>query len=127
MIAALKNSSVKDKITWSSYRAAFRYIIAPENGSAPYGKVDPMQWKDQLWQYGSNRSQGQPDPVWDQDGVAPQCPVTGLTDQSRAFIPAKYGNGEAIPKGYLDSHSISNYGWIFNALTPINNGYVAPR
>lgn len=76
MIEALKNSSIKDQITWSSYRAAFRYIIAPENGcSATYGKVDPSQWKDQLWQYGSNLGQGGADKIWDQDGVAPQCPA----------------------------------------------------
>ncbi|WP_254412220.1 hypothetical protein [Dyadobacter diqingensis] len=88
--------------------------------------MDPSQWKDQLWQYGSNRGQGQPDPVWDQDGVAPQCSVTGLTDQSRAFIPATYGNGEKIPKGYLESHKISNYGWIFEIKSSEPKGYVIP-
>ncbi|WP_149244335.1 SprB repeat-containing protein [Dyadobacter sp. 32] len=119
MIEALKSHN---NITWGSY-----YIIAPENGcSATYGKVDPAQWKDQIWQYGSNLGQGDPDPLWNQDGVAPQCPVTGLTDQSRAFIPATYGNGKTIPKGYLESHSISNYGWIFELNTNAN-GYVKTR
>ncbi len=124
MIAALANSSLKDKITWSSY-----YIIAPENGcSETYGKVDPVQWKDQLWQYGSNRGQGQPDPVWDQDGVAPQCEVGNIGFARRAFIPATYGNGEKIPKGYLDSHSISNYGWIFEIPNEKDaKGYVQSR
>ncbi len=120
MIEALKSHN---NITWGSY-----YIIAPENGcSAAYGKVDPSQWKEQLWQYGSNLGQGDPDPLWNQDGVAPQCPVTGLTDQSRAFIPATYGNGNPIPKGYLESHSISNYGWIFSIENPQTPGYVTPK
>ncbi|WP_149244328.1 hypothetical protein [Dyadobacter sp. 32] len=60
---------MKDQITRTSYRAAYRYIIAPENGcSATYGKEAPAQWKDQIWQYGSNLGQGDPDPLWNQLG-----------------------------------------------------------
>ena len=60
-------------------------------------------------------------------GIAPQFPVTGLENTTinygRAFIPKQAG----IPKGFVESHSISNYGWIFNSLTPDDQGYVKPK
>ena len=31
-----------------------------------------------------------------------------------------------VVQGFLDSHSIDNYGWIFNLKT-IDKGYVTPR
>ena len=47
----------------------------------------------------------------------------------RAFIPDVDGNGKPVPKGFLDSHWIDNYGWIFTRPkhTPNDNGYVIPR
>jgi hypothetical protein len=54
MIEVLKNSVIKANIKWSGYRAAFRYILAPENGSA--GTVNVGDW-EQIWQYGSNLGQ----------------------------------------------------------------------
>jgi hypothetical protein len=59
-----------------------------------------------------------------QDGVAPQCPVKGLDQEHRAFIPAD------VVKGFLSSHSIENYKWIFT-IKPNqgdnSRGYVTPR
>jgi hypothetical protein len=71
------------------------------------------------------------DPLWEQDGVAPQCGVLGLTDQRRAYIPAKYADGKTdVPKGFRESHSVKNYGWIFE-IKPgqgdLSKGYVTPR
>lgn len=67
----------------------------------------------QIWQYGSNLHQLKQDPMYEQDGVAPQCAVNGLATSKRVFIPDKYANGTKIPKNFLDSHSIGNYKWIF--------------
>lgn len=59
-----------------------------------------------------------------QDGVAPQAKVGGnFPESKRAYIP------NYAPKGFISSHSISNYGWIFNLpkTIPNTNGYVTPR
>lgn len=123
IIEVLKNSDIKANIKWSGYRAAVRYIVAPENGGS--GSVNPADWK-QIWQYGSDLNQSGADPMWEQDGVAPQFRVKGLentTNKSgRAYIP----KNQNIPKGFVESHSIGNYGWIFG-LNSNANGYVSPR
>ncbi len=99
------------------------YIIAPENACS--GGCDLTAFTE-VWQYGSNLDQSNADLVKEQDGVAPQCAVPEIekiytkTKAGRIFIP----NG--ITKGFVQSHSIGNYGWIFNR-TPSENGYVKPR
>ena len=45
--------------------------------------------------------------MWEQDGVAPQCPIDGLSKINRVYIPAE------VKKGFLESHTIVNYDWIF--------------
>lgn len=90
------------------------YIIAPENAES--GSVDINQW-DEIWQYGSNEDEM--DKPWLLDGVAPQTPVTNIMDR-RANIP------DNMPKGFLDSHYIKNYGWIFSRQDN-DKGYVKPR
>lgn len=90
------------------------YIIAPENGCS--GEVNPGHW-DEIWQYGSNE---QVDPITKQDGVAPQCKVGNLDVERRAFIP------DTEPRGFLESHTIVNYKWIFNRKQN-HRGYVTPR
>ena len=59
-------------------------------------------------------------------GVAPQAAVKGLEvgtqTSGRAFIPKNQG----IPKGFLESHSISNYGWIFKQQVE-EPGHVTPK
>ena len=59
-------------------------------------------------------------------GVAPQCEVGNIGFGRRAFIPETYLNEEPVPKGYLKSHSIYNYGWIFERVDGVE-GYVTPR
>ena len=90
------------------------YIIAPENGCS--GRVEPTLW-DEIWQYGSNE---QSDLLKEQDGVAPQCKVGNLDNTQRAFIP----NTE--PRGFIESHKIKNYQWIFN-IKQEQRGYVTSR
>jgi hypothetical protein len=94
------------------------YIIAPENGCS--GKVNVSDWQE-IWQYGSNEME---DPIHLQDGVAPQCQVEGLLSvqnkSGRAYIP------DDAPKGFISSHSIKNYKWIFTK-NKGQDGYVTPR
>ena len=117
IIESLKASSVRDRIKWGGY-----YIVAPENGSA--GTVTPGDW-EQIWQYGSDLDRldkENADKMWEQDGVAPQSIVGGLDAQKRAFIP----KDPSIPKNFVDSHIVKNYGWIFE-LNRNANVYGTPR
>ncbi|GHV58776.1 hypothetical protein FACS1894182_11820 [Bacteroidia bacterium] len=93
------------------------YIIAPENACS--GEVNVNEWQE-VWQYGADEANT---PLWLQDGVAPQCPV-GNIGTRRAYIPTS-----GVPRGFLESHKIKNYGWIFKLpkTTPNTNGYVTPR
>jgi len=91
------------------------YIIAPENAGS--GSVNVNEWED-VWQYGSSE-EALKDTPWLQDGVAPQRPV-GNIGTKRAYIPS------TEKQGFLESHLIKNYGWIFN-VKPGVEGYVTPR
>jgi len=89
------------------------YIIAPENACS--GEVNVNEW-EQVWQYGTDEANT---PLLLQDGVAPQCPVINIGDR-RAYIPS----GEK--QGFIESHLIENYGWIFTREKGVE-GYVTPR
>jgi hypothetical protein len=94
------------------------YILAPENAcSGTLNKAD----YETVWQYGSNENDLTED-VWDKDGVAPQCPVGNIGD-NRAYIP-KDGT---VERGFLESHTVGNYTWIFKIDNPKKEGYVTPR
>jgi hypothetical protein len=96
------------------------YIIAPENAGS--GGTDWSQFTE-VWQYGSDEKNDRADK---QDGIAPQVAVPGIPNTTlkipngRAYIP------ETAPKGFLPSHQIKNYKWIFTRI-PSENGYVKPR
>jgi hypothetical protein len=89
------------------------YIIAPENPST--GRVFPNNFM-QVWHYGSNENEH---PIHKQDGVAPQSPIQNL-ENNRAFIPNN------VKQGFVTSHSIGNYQWIFS-LKNGDKGYVMLR
>ena len=78
------------------------YIIAPENAGS--GSLSPSDFT-QLWQYGSDERLD----ISIQDGVAPQTKVGDLPDARRAYIPENWN-----PQGFISSHAIENYKWIFN-------------
>jgi hypothetical protein len=134
-IYGLKEILPANRLKWSGY-----YIIAPENPAGYYltktntngGLVYKSDWT-QIYQYGSNLGQGSSDedPKWLQDGVAPQKGVVGLSLSDRVFIPNEYGvtpNKKPMPKGFLESHSISNYGWIFDGTLKTGEpGYVTSK
>ena len=79
----------------------------------------------EVWQYGSDNIN---DPLDKQDGVAPQVGIPNIENKQvnpiggRAYIP----NDGSVPRGFISSHSIDNYGWIFTRKTT-DNGYVKPR
>ena len=104
------------------------YILAPENAC---GGGVPLNWFNEVWQYGSNlgmENAGKIDPPWLQDGVAPQCDVPLI---SRSNSGVKNGRvaipNTVITKGYLGSHSVGNYYWIFSERSPGMSGYIKPR
>ena len=102
------------------------YVIAPENACS--GEID-LDAFEEVWQYGSNLGEPGEDPIHQQDGVAPQCAVRGLPELDRQniekggriFIP------DSEPKGFLQSHSIENYKWIFSKTPKGKKGYVRTR
>ncbi len=107
---------VRDKVVFGNL-----YIIAPEN--ACFAGSDWSQFR-QVWQYGSNLDQEDPDPVKQQDGIAPQCAVKGLdsmpaTTCGRAFIPKDWPN-----KNFIDSHMVYSYDWIFECIKEGEAGFV---
>jgi len=106
---------LKDSVTFGRF-----YIIAPENAES--GGTD---WNvfTEVWQYGSDEETLKNTPKL-QDGVAPQTKAKDLPKDRRVFIPYD------VPQGFLKSHSIGNYKWIFTKLTPTGTnsaGYVKPR
>jgi hypothetical protein len=95
------------------------YIIAPEN---PRGKTFAANdWKH-VWQYGTFRSGKTKQAPCQQDGVAPQSLVKGLSATRRISFP----NGEAKHMGFFNSHFIGYYTWIFD-IPKGKPGYVPQR
>jgi hypothetical protein len=98
------------------------YIIAPENASS--GGSDNWSQFTEVWQYGSNENDTSGTPPDKQDGVAPQAKAQNLPEGYRVYIPTD----GSVPRGFISSHSIGNYMWIFNGkLKKGDNGYVNPR
>ncbi len=110
-----------------SLRHRVRDEMRRDRAKARDGEID-LDAFEEVWQYGSNLGEPNADPIHQQDGVAPQCAVRGLDKirnpilekKGRAFIP----KGES--KGFLQSHAIGNYKWIFKKEKDAI-GYVKPR
>jgi hypothetical protein len=111
-IEALKGKIIFGKI----------YIIAAENAC-----VDGADWSlfEEVWQYGSNLGEPDADPVWEQDGIAPQCAVKGIdslpptTKGGRLFYPKDWPR-----KNFIDSHQLYNFYWIFTTFDSTEKGYI---
>lgn len=103
------------------------YILAPENACS--GSVDLTNFKGNVWQYGSNLGMTNTnipiDPVWEQDGVAPQCDVGNINSNSNKAGRIGTPPNPGFSKCFTESHYIKNFGWIFNITTP--KGYVKKR
>jgi hypothetical protein len=103
------------------------YILAPENACSARDRMKLTDYEE-VWQYGSNEIEDIP---WQQDGVAPQCEVTGLPKDGRIFFPKEVtidGEKKDI-RNFRASHSVSNYFWIFDKdeIDIDEEGYVLPR
>jgi hypothetical protein len=97
------------------------FIMAPENAY-----IEGYDWNKfiSVWQYGSNLNQANPDPVKEQDGVAPQFAVKGIENLTypkvgRVFIPSDWPN-----KAFIHSHMVYSYGWMFDCIFKGMPGYV---
>jgi len=92
------------------------YIIAPEN---PRGKTfASSDWKN-VWQYGTFRNGKSKQAPCQQDGVAPQSLVKGLSATNRISFPTDHSR----QMGFFNSHFIGYYTWIFD-IPKGNPGYV---
>ena len=104
---------IKNKVTFGKI-----YILAPENASA-----DNVDWNlfEEVWQYGSNSD----DPLWEQDGIAPQTAVKGIENLhadkgGRLYFPVDWPL-----KNFIDSHQLYNYDWIFKRINKGEKGYIS--
>ncbi|MEY4659583.1 MAG: hypothetical protein RJB36_1349, partial [Bacteroidota bacterium] len=83
------------------------FAIAPEN---PVGKrMDVHPWKH-IWQYGTFRSGPYKQAPCQQDGVAPQSLIKGISSFQRISFPTSFGN----QLGFFNSHFVGYYTWIFD-------------
>lgn len=103
---------IKDRVIFGKF-----FILAPENASA-----DSVDWNlfKEVWQYGSNTD----DPLWEQDGIAPQTAVKGIESLSpekggRLYIPKDWPL-----KNFVDSHQLYNFDWIFERINKGEKGYI---
>jgi hypothetical protein len=87
------------------------YILMPENACS--ATTFDKSLFEEVWQYGSDEEKDKDKP-WEQDGVAPQCAVPGLS--FGAPKDGKYGrisnkNAPADKRNFVDAHSY--FDWIF--------------
>jgi hypothetical protein len=83
------------------------FAIAPENAVGKRMDVNP--WKH-IWQYGAFRTGPNRQAPCQQDGVAPQSLIKGISSFQHISFPAAYGN----QLGFFNSHFVGYYTWIFD-------------
>jgi hypothetical protein len=83
------------------------YILAPENASS--GKIVQTEWRE-VWQYGAKLSGAGKNKPCQQDGVAPQVSVKGLSKNNRVYFP----KSQEHKMGYFQSHFVGYYTWILD-------------
>lgn len=83
------------------------YILAPENASS--GKIIKSEWQE-VWQYGTRLYGPNKNKPCQQDGVAPQVAVKGLSEENRIYFP----KNQIRKMGYFQSHFVGYYTWILD-------------
>jgi hypothetical protein len=83
------------------------YILAPENASS--GKIIQKEWRE-VWQYGAKLTGPGKNKPCQQDGVAPQVAVKGLSKENRVYFP----KNQIHKMGYFQSHFVGYYTWILD-------------
>jgi hypothetical protein len=83
---------------------------------------------EEVWQYGARANDAAADPIFLQDGIAPQEPVVGIeqlpstTKGGRVYIPTTYPKRKL---GFIKSHHLAYYDW-FHWIGPSDEGYFRP-
>jgi hypothetical protein len=88
----------------------FKEKVQAMNQSNHKNKIN--QSSDNVWQYGTVEP-GQPNPhkTYENDGVAPQCAVTGLKWDDDKYGRVRFG-GLQKHLNFVDAHLGQNYGWV---------------
>jgi hypothetical protein len=92
------------------------YILAPENASS--GKIIQKEWRE-VWQYGAKLTGPGKNKPCQQDGVAPQLAVKGLSKENRVYFP----KNQIQKMGYFQSHFVGYYTWVLD-IPKWEKGYV---
>lgn len=93
---------LKGKIQLGSY-----YAFAPEN---PKGKTMPANYWTSVYQYGTQLYGPQRHAPCQQDGVAPQWRMSGLSAEQQIGFPKEL----RARLGYFSAHYIGYYTWVFD-------------
>lgn len=97
-------------------------ILSPE-GANTQGR----DWSlfEEVWQYGARADDPKANPIFWQDGIAPQQPIVGIdqlppsTTGGRVYIPESYPRNKL---GFIKSHHLAYYQW-FDLIQPSDFGY----
>ena len=105
-------SVLKKHVQFANY-----YALAPENANAK--RFDQKKWRSVL-QYGTILYGKRRQAPCQQDGVAPQVKMSGISKARQLGFPASY----AGKLGYFSSHYVGYFDWIFN-IQPEKPGYIS--
>jgi hypothetical protein len=97
-------------------------ILSPEAAN-----TQGRDWSvfEEVWQYGARADEKAADPIFLQDGIAPQFAVLGIeqlptsTKGGRIYIPDTYPKRKL---GFIKSHHLAYYDW-FYWIKPEDPGY----
>jgi hypothetical protein len=105
-------SVLKKHLQFANY-----YALAPENANAKHFNM--KRWRN-VFQYGTILYGPQKNAPCEQDGVAPQVKMSGISKRNQIGFPKRY-----TPKlGYFSSHYIGYFDWIFS-IKPKEIGYIS--
>lgn len=93
------------------------YALAPENANAK--RFDQKKWR-RVFQYGTILYGKRRQAPCQQDGVAPQVKMSGISKARQLGFPASY----TAKLGYFSSHYVGYFDWIFN-IQPEKPGYIS--
>jgi hypothetical protein len=105
-------SVLKKHVQFANY-----YALAPENANAK--RFDQKKWRSVL-QYGTILYGKRRQAPCQQDGVAPQVKMSGISKARQLGFPASY----KAKLGYFSSHYVGYFDWIFN-IQPEKPGYIS--
>jgi len=93
------------------------YALAPENANAK--RFDQKKWRS-VFQYGTILYGKRKHPLCQQDGVAPQVKMSGISKARQLGFPTTY----AAKLGYFSAHYVGYFDWIFN-IPPEKTGSIS--